>query len=292
MRYSLIAVVLTGISLLTTFQPVAGQPHVRTEDHFWRKRVVNRISLVEKINKPLILSASEYYSGNDKFTETHGMVQALINGLKAGKYVAYDPDNWQQTLNYDDVVARMTEFDEALSVDESDSWDEESPEAEYEKNTEDEWSNEWVYEETSEEWASPFETEPQTEKGNSLPSPLDFTPYEEVIHMVEDWIFDKNTSSLIKQIDFFEVIWTDPTGALPEKVLARFMWKDVKDQLDHTQWVSRFNDAECRSVAEVFDLRIFHSFMIDVGGSPVRSLPEAERRRQELVEFEHHLWNY
>ena len=75
----------------------------------------------------------------------------------------------------------------------------------------------------------------------------DLAPYEEVMHIVEDYIFDKNTSSMQQRIDFFEIIWVDPTGALPEKVLARFMWKDVREQLDQTMWKSRFNDVEARS---------------------------------------------
>lgn len=292
MRYSLFKIVLAGVCLLTTFQPLAGQPHVRTEDHFWRKRVVNRISLVEKINNPLVISSSPYYGGSEKFTEMNGMVQSLINGLKKGKYLAYDPDDWKKTLTYEDVVARMTEFELAIMVDESETWGDESLDENFDEHTEDDGSSEWVYEETSEQWASPFESDPQTENSPALVKPLDFAPYEEVIHMVEDWVFDKNTSTLVKQIDFFEVIWADPTGILPEKVLARFMWKDVKEQLEETRWTSRFNDAECRSIAEVFDLRIFHSFLINVGGTPIISLSEAEQRRQELVDFEHHLWNY
>ena len=31
---------------------------------------------------------------------------------------------------------------------------------------------------------------------------------------------------------------------------------------------------------------------INVGGEPVRTLQEAKRRRDEMVEFEHHLWSY
>ncbi|MDX2248614.1 MAG: hypothetical protein SF052_17645 [Bacteroidia bacterium] len=288
MRYFFFTVVLTGFSLLTTVQSLTGQPHIRSEDHFWRKRVVNRISLVEKINQPLIRYASAYYSGENRFTETDGIVQSLVNGLKKGKYQAYDPDDWKKILNYEDVLARMVEFDQALMIDDSEEWEDEDVEEAFDKNA----SDEWVYEETSEQWASPFETDPQAQTPDPVVKPIDFAPYEEVIHMVEDWIFDKNTSTMVKQIDYFEVIWADPTGALPEKVLARFMWEDVKDQLDQTQWKSRFNDAESRSVKEVFDLRIFHSFMINVGGNPVISISEAERRRQELVEFEHHLWNY
>ncbi|MEZ4684878.1 MAG: hypothetical protein R3B47_02090 [Bacteroidia bacterium] len=41
---------------------------------------------------------------------------------------------------------------------------------------------------------------------------------------------------------------------------------------------------------EVFEMRLFHSFITEVSGVGVTSLPEAEQRRQQLVEFEHYLW--
>ncbi|TAE55513.1 MAG: hypothetical protein EAZ89_05580 [Bacteroidetes bacterium] len=270
--------------LLAALQTVA-QPHVRPEDHFWRRRVVNRLVLSEKINKPLIAHEAAAYSPGGLFTETNGIVASLINGLKAGKYLAYDPDNWEKTLAYEDITRKMQEWDQALTGVNEETYAEDSL--------------------ASDEWAASFDqpaSEPvQDEWGlapvqSDLPPPAAWQPdlmaYEEVIHMVEDWIFDKNTSSMVYQIAYFEVIWVDPSGALPEKVLARFMWKDVLEQLENTQWQNRFNDAEARSIAEAFELRIFDSFMISVGGNPIQTLAEAERRRQELIEFEHHLWNY
>lgn len=126
----------------------------------------------------------------------------------------------------------------------------------------------------------------------AAPFEVDYGAYEEVIHMVEDWIFDKNTSTMVKKVDFFEIIWVDPTGTLPDKVLARFKYEDVRDQLDQTMWKNRFNDAEIRTLREVVELRIFNGILINVGGEGVMTLQEADRRKQEMIEFEHHLWNY
>jgi hypothetical protein len=267
---------------------VFAQPKVRTEDHFWSKRVVNRISLVEKINRPLIYRESSYFSGDDTFTQNQGMIESLINGLKQGKYLAYHPDEWGKQMTYDEVINRMREFDQALIVEE-DVWEEDTNVEEIANESSE---SEWAIQE-DEEWGNDFESNTQPEpQPQPTQQPLDFAPYEEVVHMVEDWIFDRNQSRMIYEIDFFEVIWTDPTGMLPEKVLARFKWDDVKGQLDKTKWKARFNDASARSVREIFDLRIFNSILINVGGEPVTSLMEAARRRQEMVEFEHHLWSY
>ena len=65
------------------------------------------------------------------------------------------------------------------------------------------------------------------------------------------------------------------------------------NQLDETQWKNRNNDAEYRSMREVIELRMYHSFIIDVSGNEsVLTLNDAEYRRNQLVEYEHHLWHY
>lgn len=285
---------LTSLLGLLFIAPLMAQPPVRLEDHFWRKRVVNRVSLIEKVNAPLVYHESGFYQGNAKFTEKDGLIHSLINGVKKDKYPAYHPDNWERQLNYEELLERIQEFEQSLEMPETDDWGEEDEAGEAFSDTESEWegSSEWEIS-SEDEWASPFEEEAKTEVSVAeIEETLDLSAYEEVFHMVEDWIFDKNTSAMVYQIDFFEVIWTDPSGMLPEKVLARFKYKDVRLQLDQTQWKNRFNDAKALSLVEVFELRLFNSILINVGGEPVRTLQEAKRRREEMVEFEHHLWNY
>ena len=261
---------LLNILVSALFIQGFAQPYVRQDDKFWSKRVVNRISLVEKVNRPLVYHESGYYSDNSRYEEIEGVVASLINGVKQGKYVAYDPENWQKTLNSADLEKRMRAFQEAIAPVEEE-WEEGS------ENLESLYEEEWEVEK-GEDWANPFNNNPASNTATLQEEELDLAAYEEVIHMVEDWVFDKNRSEMVQVIDYFEVIWADPSGTLPEKVLARFKWKDVKDQLDKTQWKTRFNDAETRSVREIFELRIFNSILIDVGGEPVRSLMEAERK--------------
>ena len=295
-----------GMLLLAAPLWVSAQPQMRPEDQFWSKRLVNRLSLVEKINQPLVRHESGYYAGNGRYTETDGMVASLLNGVKQGKYQAYDPESWDRRFNYEDLLQRMEAFDQAMMGD--GGWDLEEGDATFpdpffedefapttsdeqgqNQDTEDWGENTWDFQQDREDWGSPVD--PLPELGGQTWEP-DLAAYEEVIHVVEDWVFDKVRSQMVQKIDYFEVIWVDPTGVLPEKVLARFRWEDVKPQLDQTMWKSRFNDAEARSIAEVFELRIFHAYPINVGGEGIRTLEEAEIRKQEIIEFEHHLWSY
>lgn len=264
--------------------------HVREQDHFWRKRIVTRIDLGEKINQPLVHHASTYYADDSYYAETDGIVVALINGLKEGKYLAYHPDKPKESLSFEDLMDRVEEFEQATYAEE-----EEFAEDEAEVINDDfgPAAEEWDFDDfNDEEWE---EIEDPT-GGADLPAsdqPLpDLGPYEVVIHMIEDWIFDRQNSRMIQQPKMFEIIWSDPAELLPEKVLCRFKWQDVQDQLDQTQWKNRFNDAETRSIREVLAMRIFHGIIVEVGGQPVASLSEAEKRRLEIVEFEHNLWSY
>lgn len=285
---------LAGLMPAAWAQPAvpAGQEelHIRESDQFWRKRVVNRISLIEKVNAPLVKHHSNYYGQSERYPEKEGMVVALLNGLADGEYVAYHPEDWNQPLSYEEVLSRMRENEQAFS--EGSDWYAEEEEEILEENpySGDEWDISWE-DEGAEDWASPFEEAPGVAGSEKLDAP-ETGVYEEVIHLVEDWIFDQRRSMMEQKPAFFEVVWVDPSGMLPEKVLARFMWEDVKDRLDQTLWQTRFNDAQARSVKEVMELRIFNSILINVGGEGVRTLQEAARRKQELIEFEHHLWSY
>jgi hypothetical protein len=263
------------------------QVPVRKDDQFWAKRVVRRIDLREKVNRPMINHESSYYSGG-KYSERNGLIATLLNGLKRREYVAYDPYDWSVTLDYEAITTRMEAFEQALTG---------SAEAEEAADYAKVGSLEEFGLETEDEWGA-FEDESFSDlnansgEGVSRRNEFDLAPYEEVVHLVEDWIFNKNRASMQQNIDFFEVIWSDPSGMLPEKVLGRFMWKDVKDILERAQWKNRFNDAEVRSLREVFELRIFRGYPISVGGVPIRSLSEAQKRELEMIEFEHHLWSY
>ena len=109
-RFALTGLLLAGFGLSAW-----AQMETRPDDHFWRRKVVNRIDLREKMNAPLIKRESAYYTDNSQFSEKEGLVMALFNGLKEGKFVAYHPDSVTTPLSYDQVLARIKEFEGALT---------------------------------------------------------------------------------------------------------------------------------------------------------------------------------
>lgn len=268
----------------------------RKDDHFWRRKVVNRIDLNEKINAPLIKRESQYYTDNSQYTEKEGLVMALFTGLKKGKFVAYHPDSLNVALSYDNVLQRIQTFEGSLSGGGGDFDEGFGDEGGFDDFEGDDFGDDFV--DDGDDWGE-FGDDFSDDLGEDdlggiggFSGDFDPAPFENVIHFVENRIFDKNTSAMVYDIEFIEIIWTDPGETLPEKRLCTFRYKDVMETLEQSQWKNRFNDAEYRTFREVFELRLFHSFITDVSGVGVRTLDEAEKRRQQIVEFEHHLWSY
>ncbi|MEM6767233.1 MAG: hypothetical protein AAF824_09825 [Bacteroidota bacterium] len=282
---------LLAVMLISSIAVFSQQHHVREEDHFWRKRVVNRISLIEKINAPLIFRESSFYGNDSRFQETEGIVMSIINGARAGKYIAYDPYE-DKTYDFNALVLRMEEFEQALYGENEESFDEyeETDDLTNRDEFSDDFEEEWEFEVEDLEFEDEIEVEDDIFEEDTVE--IDMAPYEQVIHMIEDWIFEKNSSRMIQEIRYFEIIWTDPTGTLPDKILCRFKYEDIEDQLAATKWKNRWNDSQSMSMKDAFAMRLFNGIMIDVGGRPVTSLYEAEKRRREMIEFEHHLWSY
>lgn len=233
------------------------------------------------MNSPIVYHQSAIYGSNGQ-QPGEGLVAALLAGLENGTYTAYDPDDLSRPMSYEEVLERMKEFEGQLTSSEGEMWDLEE---------EDEWNPDGGSGFPHDDLMADLHQEP-VEWMASGPNEPDLAPYENVIQFVEDRIFDKARGEMVYRPDFFQLIWTDPGEALPEKYLACFKFTEVAESLEEVAWNNRFNDAEMRNLREVFEMRMFHAYIIDVSGQGVRSLSESDIRRQQLIAFEHHLWSY
>jgi hypothetical protein len=266
----------------------------RVEDHFWRRKVVNRIDLSEKINEPLIASEllSLYgptaYGG--AYGERNGVVQALINGLKSGKYLAYDPDSLTKSLTYDDVVKKaQAQAGEGGGGDEG--WDS-GDEGFDDFSAEEDFGSDEFGDGGGDGFDDMGGDTPAAAGSGDDGGDFSLAAYETVLQFIEDRIFDKNRSDMVYDLQYIQLVWVDPSETLPDKNFVCFKYADVLETLEDTQWKNKYNDAEYRNMREIFELRLFNSYIINVSGRGVRTLEESDFRRNQLVEFEHHLWCY
>ena len=138
-----IAVLAASATAMNAQVPGARIPP-RTDDHFQRKLVVNRIDIDEKINRPMVAITDGGMYTDNRYPETRGLVQALVNGLKSGKYLAYDPDNLTESMTYEDALAKAkSKIEQPIEEweDEEEWIDEEAPSYLDEESVEDNLGN-------------------------------------------------------------------------------------------------------------------------------------------------------
>ena len=282
---SIFALGLLAASTLSAQIPGTNTPP-RVDDHFQRNLVINRIDLTEKINAPLVATTDGGIYANSRYPETNGLIQALVNGLKSGKYLAYDPDNLTRSLTYEDVVVKAQSKTGDVEIEDPSEdpeiWMEE--EGDYplegdELNGEVNGTVQW------QQGGTP-------NGGGADDEDFSLAPFETVLEFIENRIYDKNRSDLVNEIQYIRMVWVDPGEVLPDDNFICLKFSDVLETLEATQWKNAFNDAEDRNMREIFEERIFNSIVLNVSGHGSRTLNDAEFQRNKLVEFEHNLYSY
>jgi hypothetical protein len=285
---------LSGVMTEVAAQIPGARIPPRVDDHFWRRKVVNRLDLTEKINEPLTYAESPGLYGNPAYGETQGIITALINGLKSGKYLAYHPDSLNKSLTYEDVV-KIAQQIEGDGGGDGESFDEEDSGFDDFEGGDDFGGDEFGGDEFGDDMGdggTEGDSDPAGGSGGAVEGDFSYAAYESVLEFIEDRIFDKNRSDMVYDIQYVRLVWVDPGETLPDKNFVCFRYSDILETLEDTQWKNKFNDAEYRNMREIFELRLFSSYIINVSGRGVRTLEESDFRRNQLVEFEHHLWCY
>ncbi len=284
MKYFLASTfMLLSIQLFAQFAP-------RDEDHFSRRKVVNKIDLTEKANQPMVNKESPMYNQYDVGTIKKGIVVALMEGLKKGVCVGYNTDSLDKSLDYNQVMALLAEArgetseKSAVDAPDGDEWGRED--APVNESTTDGDVYDWGITEGS------LDAAPTTPISMGMGD--EYAPLENYLLFVEDRIFDKNKSDMVYDIQYIQLYFVDPGGVLRDRAICTFKYNEVMDLLDITQWKNKYNDAEIRTAREIFELRLFNSYIVNVSNVNfgVSSLEEAQYRKEQLVEFEHHLWSY
>ncbi len=285
--------------------PVRAIP--RAEDHFWRKKVLSRIDLTEKVNKNLVYHQPNLYTrGADHYGNVDGIVMALINGFRDGKYVAYHPDTLSQEVTYEQFMAKLKKFTEGNQPQDQQQ-DQQTDEG---GGEDDMFGGDDLF--GGDDFGGGFDdfgdfggddlgggetTTTTTEGAGAKPKKekIDdetMIALETVLELIEDWIFDKNRSAMFFNTQYIRLVYVDPSGTIPDEAVIAFRYQDVMDLLDDTKYYNRNNDAEHRTVREIMEMRRFNSYIVDLSGMQPRTLAESAYRTDQILEYEHHLWTY
>jgi len=255
----------------TTLRRVIPYAYLREADVMWSKRIWRVIDLKEKINLPLA------YPLSHSIRDRKNLIDLLMDAIEEGTLTAYSPYG-EQGLPDDEFTLPMTQ-DELKKV-----------------------------------GGAGNDTTQLTR-----PDPP-YDTYDTVIHrtfsrdnvigfrLKEDWFFDKQRSVIEPRIiGFAPLIYAvDEKGnKRGDNVKTPIFWvyyPEARKLLANAEVFNRENDAERRSFDDIFQKRVFSSYIVKESNvydryiqeyaQGLNALLESDRIKNDIVNLEHDLWEY
>jgi gliding motility associated protien GldN len=234
-------------------------PTTRQADIMWSKRIWREIDMRQKINQP-------FYYPLEPHNNWRNFITVIMDALKEGSITAYDispTDEFLVPLNYQEIISRQID----------------------------------TVHRTFQRPYPPYE-----EYDTVIYSEFDPARVTRV-RIKEDWYFDKKRSQmLVRILGICPVMIKQRNDEEYSEPLFWIYFPEARPVLGHAEVFNRENDAGRRSYDEIFMKRFFASYIykeqnvydrrISEYAQGLDALLEAERVKQDLLDFEQQLWEY
>jgi len=278
------------------YNPNSVRP-IHESDIMFKRTVWRRMDLNEKQNKPFFATNAE-------------ITRIIINAVKAGLLQPYTNDSLTTKMPLEKFIQNLQVPTVAAGLSE-----EEKKAGFTQAATDDGWGT---------PAPAPATTTTKGKKGakgkvavaEATPPPPppppvvlnEFFPQElKTLELKEDILFDKQRSRLYYDIQSIKIIIPGEkfeTGL--DKEVASFKYKDLVKLFRNDPkaiWFNAQNNKEHKNLADAFDLRLFHAriikisnpddaYLADIYEGGRKGLIASEQLEQQLMEFEHNLWEF
>jgi len=260
-------------------------------EQLFKRRVWMRIDLKEKQNKGFFAINGE-------------LSRLILDAVKSGEIdKIYKNDSLTSTMTKDEFLKKLV----ATEADEIDPWD---PDLEYYEGDQIMYNGiayTSLYDEnvgiTPDGAPDDWESDETAGKAD-----IYFPNQISVLRLMEDRIFDKRRSRLYYDIQAIKVIvpGSETLNGVDNEV-GVFSYKDLmkvfRNHPKEAVWFNRYNSAENKNFADAFILRLFHGVLVKVENPDDLDIVDIYTTRKEgimasewldleLMEKEHHLWEY
>jgi len=234
-------------------------PSLRKADVMWSKRIWRELDMRQKMNQA-------FYYPIEPHNDWRNFMTVVMDALKEGSITAYDistTDEFLVPLTYQEIITRQIDtFNTTLT----------RPYPPYEE----------------------YDTVIYTE----------FDPTKVMrIRLKEDWYFDKKRSQMMVRIlGMCPVMIKERQGEEFTEPLFWVYFPEARHVFAQAEVYNRKNDAARRTYDEVFMKRMFNSYIykeqnvydrrISEYAQGLDAMLESERIKDELMMFEHSLWEY
>ncbi len=259
------------------YNPNSVRP-IHESDIMFKRTVWRRMDMKEKQNKPFFATNAE-------------ITAFIIKAVKAGLLQPYTNDSISVKMPLEKFIENLTEPTEKVGL------SEEEKKAGFKEEATTGWDTPAANGKPGQVAAAP------AAPASNEYYPRDFTTLE----IKEDIIFDKQRSRMYYDIQSFTMVI--PAERRPNALdfaLASFKYKDLAKLFRNDPkaiWFNAQNNKEHKNLADAFDLRLFHAriikisnpednYLVDIYEGGRKGLIASEQLEQQLMEFEHNLWEF
>jgi hypothetical protein len=265
----------------------------------WKKSVIRRIDLREEQNQPL-------------FSKENEISKLIIKAVREGVITPYKNDSLKTKMTIDEFLKSIELPDYGGGDDDDDDIDADA-DADSDDSGDD-WDtggDDWDTDDTSDDDAADDVADDDVAVSSGKKVEYFFAKDLYLMEVKENIVFDKQRSRQYYDIIAFNFFLS---ADHPDNIkgidipLASFSYKELRDKLfmDNPDaiWYNPYNDHEHRNLADAFELRLFHGYIIKVsnpnddylidiyGGDPKTGIMASQWKSFELLEFEHNLWEF